>query len=407
MQMDSVCPVLDKDYLLSFNLGAMCRLALGTAILVSSVLSIPDTIAILPSTHDPSALTIRVAGMWLTVFVQWFLSFLGILHIAALANRGIIVGPVGIKLSRFSKLIPWSDVIGIGSDARSLISKLTFRKESAVQLHLFVKHGQTVKAHNLDSLLFAQPEFVSLAEVICASSFGFIPSSGQVVLAHKQPSDIIAAYKKCAAKSKLLTAYIAVMLMLFTGRGAARNYFYNQAAQSFNRADYSGCKRLCELSLKIENTYPYAWDRLARSEFRMRDTLNAEQHWNKALQMKPDMVSAKVGLSNICIQRKEFYKAKSLLQSALRLEPRDVSVHLNMGYVSLQLGDKTDALKYFDKALRLAPDNSTVKLLSAQAYLETGLITTAKSLMSGLNSEDVEPHYRAAFKRVQRELREK
>lgn len=404
MQMGFACPTVDRSYVLPFNLRAMCRLTLGTALLVSTVMSIPDTIAILPSTHDPTALAVRVLGMWLTVFIQWSLAFLGILHAMALVNRGILVCPDGIKLSRFSKLLPWSDIAGIGGDSRPLISKLTFRNEPAVRLNIYVKEKGKIKTHNLDSLLFAQAEFESLVQVICTSSFGYAPSSALVVITERQPEKVVASYKRSGTKSKLVTVYIAFMLVLFTARSAARNYFYNQAGQSFNQADYLESKRLCELSLTIDGSYPFALDRLARSEFRLHDAPNAEQHWNKALRMKPDMVSAKVGLSNICIQRRQFESAKSLLKSALRLEPRDIPVYLNLGYVSLQLGEKTAALNYFNKALLLAPDNPTVRLLSAQAYLETGSVSKAANLLSGLVSRDIEPHNRGTFTQVKREL---
>lgn len=395
---------LDQEYILKFNPTAMTRLSLGTGLLVSTVLTIPDTIAILPTTHDIAALGIRVTGLWLSVFVQWCLAFLGILHAAALINRGIIVGPENIRLNRFSKPIDWSNIAGIAGEPRPLISKLMFLKQPAMRFQLFVKHQDDIKVKNLDSLFFSQSEFSSLVNVIAQSSFGFAPQATQVLIIDREKEKLKKAYKRAGAKSKLITAYIAVMLMLFIGRGAARNYFYNEAGQYFNQANYLDAKRFCETSLAIDGTYPFALDRLARCEFRMKDATNAETHWKKALQMKPDLVSAKVGLSNIYMQRKDFDAAENVLTNALRLEPRDIPVHLNLGHLYIQRGERKRGLEYFEKALRFSPDNATVKLLAAQAYLSDGAKDKALNLITSMNESEVEPHNRLVYAQVKEKL---
>jgi hypothetical protein len=404
MSMAHFSSTIDKEYVLPFDLMAMSRLATGTAFLVATVLCIPDAIAILPNTHNAQSLIVRVCGMWLAVFVQWLLAFLGILHLAAIINRGVVIGPSGIRLTRFSKLLRWSEIAGIGGDVRPFVTKLTLAAHPAIRMHIFVKQKNSIKSKNLDSLFFDPVAFASLVNAMSSSSFGLVPASAHVVITNDEADLVKAAYKKSSTKSKLLSVYIAMMLVLFTGRGAARNYFYNMAGQSFNLADYRECKRLCQLSLSIDSTYPYALDRLARCEYRMQDIANAEEHWRKALKMKPDFVSAKVGLSNIYIQRRQFDSAKSLLKTALRLEPQDIPVHLNLGYAYMQTGNHAEAMSYFERALKFAPDNPTVKLLSAQAYLSTGASSKAESLLQGMKIIELEMHHRATFARVKRDL---
>jgi len=405
MRSGAAQPVVDQKYVLTFDLGALVRLSLGTALLVSTVLLIPDTIAILPSTHDFLALVIRASGLWLTVFIQWSLAFLGILHVAGMINRGISLEPDGIKLSRFSKRVDWSDIAGVGGDARPLISKLMFLKRPATRLQLYVRERGKVKTRQVDSLCFAPDQFDALVNIICKSSFGFAPNAPQVVIANEVAEEAIkGAYKKSDRKSKLITAYIAIMLVLFTGRGAARNYFYNEAGQSFNKADYKSGKHLCELSLAIDGTYPYALDRLARCEFRMQDSENAEKHWLKALQMKPDMVSAKVGLSNVLMKRGDFEGAKKLLTNALRLEPRDIPTVLNVAFLNVKTGNTVEGMKYFERAMQLAPGNPTVRLLCAEAYLNAGDVEKCRKLIEGMKIEDVELHNRAIYEKIQKQM---
>ncbi len=402
---DNRVPILDRAYVLKFNMRAMVRLALGTAILVSTVLLIPDTIAILPSTHDPLALLIRSSGLWLTVFIQWTLAFLGILSFAGILNRGIIVDQNGIRLSRLSKTIAWNNIVGISGESRPMISRLMFLKTPAVRMQLYVQNKNDIKVRTIDSLFFSEQEFTSLLNLIGLSSFGFAPDVPQVVVAETMAKEPIKkAYKRAENKGKLITAYIAVMLIAFTGRGAARNYFYNQAGQFVNKTDYKTGKHFCELSLMIDGTYPYALDRLARCEFRMNDSVEAEKHWKKALQMKPDMVSAKVGLSNIMMKRNDFDGARLLLTNAVRLEPRDIPVQLNLGYLNMQTGKTSDGIHNFETAVELAPENATVRLLAAQAYLSIGNFERAESLFKAIRPAEVEKHNQSVYDKVRKDL---
>lgn len=397
---------IDCEYVLPYNTAAMTRLSLGTAILVSTVLLIPDTIAILPSTHNVPALLIRAAGLWLTVFTQWSLAFLGILQLASIINRGIVVDPGGIRLSRLSPRIDWSNVNGLAGEPRPLISRLIFLKEPAVRVQLYVRNKKgKIKTRPIDSLFFSQNEFQSLLRLICKSSFGFAPNAAQVVISNCDTrTQIQSAYQRAGTKSKLITAYIAIMLIAFTGRGAARNYFYNQAGQAVNRTDYEQGKRYCELSLIFDGTYPYALDRLGRCEFRLDEVEKAEGHWRQALKMKPDLVSAKVGLSNVLMKRGKFEEARRVLDNAARLEPRDIPVQLNLGHLNIRTGHSIEGIRNFDRALQLAPGNATVKLLSAEAYLSVGKRDTAQALLKGIKPEEVENHNRKVYEKLRKDL---
>ncbi len=397
--------ILDREYILAFDMRAMIRVALGTGLLVSTVLLIPDTIAILPSTHDVLALLIRGTGLWLTVFIQWNLAFVGILTVAGILNRGIIVDETGIRLSRFSKKIPWTDIEGMAGHARPLITKLMFLKQPAIRLQLYVRNKNSIKVRTIDSLFFSEKQFESLLNVITISSFGIAPDSPQVVIADSEVNEPIKkAYKRSENKGKLVTAYIAIMLVAFIGRGAARNYFYNQAGQYVNQADYKTGKHFCELSLSIDGTYPYALDRLARCEYRLNDSAGAEQHWRKALRMKPDLVSAKVGLSNVLMKRKDFKTARDLLTNAVRLEPRDIPVQLNLGSLNIQMGNNADGVKNFEAALQLAPQSPTVKLLAAHAFFSIGDVDRAAELFNSIRPSEVELHHRTVYAKLKQDL---
>ncbi len=397
----------NEKYILAYDFLAMVRLALGTAVLVSTVLLIPDTIAIIPSSHSPWALLIRAIGLWFSAFIQWSLGFLCILKLAALINRGIVIDDTGIQISRFSKKIGWSEIVGWNGDARNVVSRLMFSKSPEFRVQLYVNEKNNVKAKNIDSLFFQNAQFESLMFLICRSSFGFVPDTAHVTISNGVGmKSIQVAHRKVTARGKLFTIYIAVMMLLFTGRSAARNYLYNEAAQAMNRCEYQMAKRDCELSIAIDSTFPYAHDRLARCEFRLHNNDEAEKQWQTALRLKPDLVSAKVGLSNVYMARGKYEKAHELLTSAVRLEPRDIAAFLNLGYLNLKLGRQTDGIKSIENAVNLAPQNSTVRVLSADAFLAAGRRDRAADLLKGVEEKDVEQEKKSILKRLRNDLGE-
>ncbi len=398
---------IEQRYMLGYDFPAMVRLAFGTAILVSSVLLIPDTVAIMPSSHGPLALLIRATGLWLSAFIQWSLGFLCILQLAALINRGIVVDNTGIQISRFSKRICWSEIVGWNGEARNVVSRLMLSKTPAFRIQLYINDKNNVKARNLDSLFFQNAQFESLMYLICRSSFGFVPDTALVTISDGVAMQSVkAAHSKATARGKLFTIYITIMLLLFTGRSAARNFFYNDAAQAMNRCEYQIAKRDCEISIAIDSNFSYSHDRLARCEFRLHNNNEAEKQWLAALRLKPDLVSAKVGLSNVCMARGQYKRAHELLTSAVRLEPRDIAAFLNLGYLNMKLGRRGDGIRSIERAVKLAPQDSTVRVLSADAFLAAGRRDRAADLLEGVKEKDVDEEKKTILKRLRADLSE-
>ncbi|MBZ0188904.1 MAG: hypothetical protein K8F91_21855, partial [Candidatus Obscuribacterales bacterium] len=161
-------------------------------------------------------------------------------------------------------------------------------------------------------------------------------------------------------KRKLFTAYVSIMLLAFVGRTTLRNYLYNDSARDLNTHNYVAAKKKLDLATNIDGGFSYGWDRLARVEFRTNDSENAERHWLLALKKKPDLVSAKVGLSSIYMKSGQYEKAKILLNSARRLAPRDIATLINLGHINLVLGKKDCAIENFNKAVTLSGGDVTV-----------------------------------------------
>lgn len=453
-----------QRYALTYSTRKKLRLAAGTSLAVATVLVIPDAISMLPNAATPGPFLVRLTGLWLSVVLQWFLSFLGIITFAGFLNRGIVVDSDGIQLNRFSKRIDWHKIKAVSSEGRPFFSKLIGSPLIEHRVHLFIdgkpsrsipsgdtcdNNGKSnpgakewlkklskrfekeprLATKQIDSFLFENDEFHALVQLICQKSFDVLPDSLSVVVMERvgsiengagnigsaqlgptkveSPSterQLRKCYNGIARKQRLITAYVSIMLMAFLGRNCIRNYTFNEAAVAFNKQDYAAAKHYCELALRFDPTFPFAWDRLARAEFRSNELAAAEQHWKHALKMKPDLVSAKVGLSNICMRRKEYDAARKLLQTALRLEEASVPAILNMVELCTLTNKHTDAVSYCDLALKLAPGDTKVRLVAAQTYMRNGRVEQAAALVKKVKSDDKDAQSTELFKIVSDQL---
>lgn len=404
--MEAQATSLNEARVQSYSFRAMLQLALGTAWLVASLLVIPDAISISPNCPDLLTMIVRVIGLWLSAYIQWFLGFLLILKTASIVNRGVIVDGKGLKLSRLSKTISWSNIVGVTSEANPLVSRLLLLDKEALRINIYVRDLKgKVSAKQLDSLLFAKEEFRTLFQVICRQALQISPDGNQVFMAdYPFQNKLRSGHKGVERKRRLFVAYISLMLILFMGRTCGRNLFYNEAGIAFNKHDYMQARNLCQQSLWFDSNFAFAWDRMARAEFRLHDLRNAEQHFLKALKGKPDLVSSKVGLSNIYMRQKKFDAARALLIQASRLSPRDIPTMLNLGAFNLQTGKVDEAIQCFDRAIALAPQNTTVKVVSAEAYLKAGRREQAQSLISSVREEEVEHDKKPLYVKLRNSL---
>ncbi|MBZ0187138.1 MAG: hypothetical protein K8F91_12900, partial [Candidatus Obscuribacterales bacterium] len=158
---------ISRSYGLTFDGQSMLRLSFSTAILVATFLSIPDALAIMPTTKELPALIVRICGLWLSAFIQWQLAFLCILSFLSWLNGPIVVSDSGIKLSRFSRIIAWSEISALTCQSGPVFFKWLPFVEPVARLNLFVgENKKRLKTKNLDSLLFKTQDFRKLFLII-------------------------------------------------------------------------------------------------------------------------------------------------------------------------------------------------------------------------------------------------
>ena len=69
------------------------------------------------------------------------------------------------------------------------------------------------------------------------------------------------------------------------------------------------------------------------------DPKAAEDHYRKALQLKPNHIKALVNLGVVLSGQKKFEEAASYFKRAIQIDPRSVQAHVNLGFALMNMGD--------------------------------------------------------------------
>ena len=91
---------------------AITMFALKSAVVVATVLAIPDAVALIPSVSTITSWILKLVACWTTALIAWFLFALGLMQVVRFVAGGIYVGENGIRMWRFGKLIPY-EAIGV------------------------------------------------------------------------------------------------------------------------------------------------------------------------------------------------------------------------------------------------------------------------------------------------------
>ena len=356
-------------HVLPYNLFAILKLAFSTALFIATLLSVPDAFAIFPSTPEVSTLLVRVVGIWLSVFIQWFLVFAGILLFLAGLAGPVIVDNVGIKLWRFGKPVPWGQIEGITCERAPALFRILPFFHSSSRLNFFVGGEKRITVRNLDSLFFSENEFNCLFDLLALKTFNFTPDS-KIVSLYRSESEksLVPCHKSVALKRGFISAYIFIALVLFLSSQSLKYYMYNASAIDMNKKRLDDARQKLEFATRIDGNFALAWDRLARVSYRSGDLENARKYWLKAIEKNSEIVSARVGLSSIYIRKLEFSKAEAILNSVVESNPRHIPALLNLAQVNFKLGKDKKARLLLDRAVELSGDDSTVSGTASSLY---------------------------------------
>ena len=386
---------------------AIFRLTLGSSVAVATALTMPDAFAILPGTPDAVSWAMRVLGLWLSAYILWATGFLAILHLTRIISGGIVLDADGIKLWRFGKKIPWARVVFTTIAARANFSKLLLIKPMALELSLHVSKGKEKKGFDVKkvpSFQYEAADFASLLYYVGKFAFGVEANSiGTFMFKPAETEQLRKMSQEGRLKRRLLSAIISCSLLLFLARNAATHYTFNMGNMYARKSDYVSAIYYYTMSTSVNPFFPPAWDRLARSELRSGDPASAVEHWQRALQVKPDFVESKLGLSVVYMRQWQLEEAQKLIRQCIRLAPKDEASYINLAQIDSLMGNHREAIKILSQVSEQSRARDLARCLLAQCYMRIGELEKAAQLIP---TEDIvnDPHAALYRRLVKAEL---
>lgn len=98
----------------------------------------------------------------------------------------------------------------------------------------------------------------------------------------------------------------------------------------------------------------------------------AEESFNKALELRPESASALVGLARVSLARAEVYAARDFSKRSLESEPENFYAWYINGQVAQRLGDMEGAIKSYDKSIEFGPDHLPTRIARAMGLIQLG-----------------------------------
>jgi len=135
--------------------------------------------------------------------------------------------------------------------------------------------------------------------------------------------------------------------------------FYGIGSVYLKQEKVSQARECFERAVKLNPTYPEtapnAWNNLGLIAARNGETVSAVTHFEKALQLDPDLFIALANLGNAYKQQKRWKEARETLERAVAIKPADPEANYSLGMVFAQTNDTSLAYEYLQKALQTRP----------------------------------------------------
>ena len=107
------------------------------------------------------------------------------------------------------------------------------------------------------------------------------------------------------------------------------------------------------------------------------DTEEAIEAYERALELRPDVLEAWINLGRLHAESGDAQEAEICFRRALTIDPTDSTTIYNLGVVSQDGGKDNDAIRYYEHALRIDPALAEAHYNLATIYDRNGNTTSA------------------------------
>lgn len=125
------------------------------------------------------------------------------------------------------------------------------------------------------------------------------------------------------------------------------------------------------------------------------NSIEAEKHWKKALELNPERPDAYNGMGWIALEKGEYEKAIAFWRKALEINPEMPGVHSCIAQTLIILGRYDEVIKEAEEELKISPGSSLSYFLLGQGYLKLMDYNKAKQYYE--TAIEIQPDYMNAY----------
>lgn len=371
------------------------------------MLAVPDAIAIIPGCSTFLSWALYLLGIWLTALILWYVGFLAILHTFRFINGAAIITDTGFKLSNLEREVPWEHVRGVCVETQPAFSQLFSFKPEARKLIVFIAQKPTdrLSHRDLPSFFFQDEDFDNFSKYLISKTISQPVSSEWICATPNGDFQRLKKITKLVSISRIfLSILIAFGVATFLGRKALVNYLYNTANRDLSNGNIQLALESYKQVVYFDPTFAAAWHNLATAEFQSHHYEESKRDWQRAILLKPDYVEPKVSLAFIHMKKREFTKAKTLLERARRNDPENNGTLINLTELYFRLGNSRKAMRIARFVLTKDPSNLPAHCLLARSKLQAGNPASAEIELNKFANENKAATSATLFKLVQGEI---
>lgn len=164
-------------------------------------------------------------------------------------------------------------------------------------------------------------------------------------------------------------------------RSAANQTLFNSAKAAIEKKQLDQASALLNQIVEKDPKDFVVWSELGSLYFKQQNYAEAENAYQKALELKPDFVVTLVNLGKLRIDRKNLDGAIEVLTKAVELEARSAEAQHYLGEAYLQNKKGSKAVGHLNEALRLDPQGK------AEIHLRLGALYNAAGMKDKAASE--------------------
>jgi len=185
--------------------------------------------------------------------------------------------------------------------------------------------------------------FIQAGDQALADRYMYVPAIGVFIMVVWGVIDILRKWSKRNVVLVTCAATVFISLSICTG---------NQLRHWQNSLTLFGH------TLQVTRQNALAHNNLGVALLNQGKSVEAENHFAKAMEIKPDYAAAHDNMGLILASRGKLNEAVMHYQEALRVKPKDDKAYDNMGIAFARMGRLNEAISCFGEAIKINPENA-------------------------------------------------